>query len=168
MKTVVLLRHAKSSWRDSSLMDHDRPLKGRGRRAAAAMGEFLGRQGVDIDLVLCSSAKRATQTLDLLFGEPPETEITRDLYMAGPDELMARLRGLREPLATVLLIAHNPGIQMFAGLLAGSGAGPDLARMERKYPTCALAVLTFDLASWPDIGPGGGVLGSFTVPKDLA
>lgn len=167
MKTALLLRHAKSNWKQSALADHDRPLKKRGRRDAPLMGAFLRGRDLTPGLVLCSSAKRAVETLELLFDDPPETGISKSLYMAHPGDLMAALRAAPDGHASVMIIGHNPGLELLAGQLAGSGDAVAVERLAVKYPTCGLAVISFDVAGWRDIGPRLGHLDSFTIPGDL-
>ena len=167
MKTALLLRHAKSDWKQSALADHDRPLKKRGRRDAPLMGAFLRSHDLTPGLVLCSSAKRAVETLELVFDDPPQTEISKSLYMAHPGELLAALHAAPESCASVMIIGHNPGMEQLAGLLTGSGDAAAIERLAVKYPTCALAVISFDVADWRDIGPRLGHLDSFTIPRDL-
>ncbi len=167
MKTALLLRHAKSSWKQSALADHDRPLKKRGRRDAPLMGTFLRSNDLTPGLVLCSSAKRAVETLELVFDERPETEITKSLYMAHSGELLAILRAAPESCASVMIIGHNPGLGQLAGQLVGSGDAAGIGRLAVKYPTCGLAVISFDVAEWQDVGSRLGHLDSFTIPGDL-
>src|ERR1044071_581082 len=104
MRRLYLLRHAKSSWDDESLADHDRPLSGRGRRAADAIGRHLRAEGIEPELVLCSSAARARETLARI-GLTGDVE--RDLYGASATELLARVRELPRSLESVLMIGHN-------------------------------------------------------------
>lgn len=167
MKTVLLLRHAKSDWKQSALADHERPLKKRGRRDAPLMGAFLRSRDLTPELVLCSSAKRAVETLELVFDEPPGAEISKSLYMAHSGELLAVLRATPESCASVMIIGHNPGLGLLAGQLTGSGDAAAIERLAVKYPTCALAVISFDVVEWSDIAPRLGHLDSFTIPKDL-
>ena len=117
-KRLLLLRHAKSSWDDPALADHDRPLAPRGRRAAKLIGEHLRENQIGVSLVLCSSARRARETLDLV-QTPGEVLIERELYGASADELLARLRRVPDQRGTVMLIGHNPAIEDLAVGLAG-------------------------------------------------
>lgn len=167
MKRLLLLRHAKSSWDDPALPDHERPLAPRGHRAAERMAEHLRASVPNADLVLCSSALRTRETLERMssaFGEP-EVVVEDELYGASDDELLERLHAVAEPTKTVALIGHNPGVGDLASALAGSG--DDLDRLRSKFPTGALAVLAFD-GPWTRLAPGGAVLTSFVTPKDLA
>ena len=165
MRTVYLLRHAKSSWDEPGLADRDRPLAPRGRKAAKLVARHLDREGVRPELVLCSPARRARETLDRVLAAlgSPEVVFDERLYGATDRELLARIREVPETVGSVLLVGHNPGLADLLALLAGSGLDrPD------EVPTAALATLTFDAASWRDIGPGGGRLDGYVVPRELA
>jgi phosphohistidine phosphatase len=164
MRTLYVLRHAKSSWDDASLGDHDRPLTGRGRRAAALIGKHMREEGIRPQLVLCSSATRARQTLDGLGGGAETVEVGSDLYLASGDELTARLRKLEPELASVMVIGHNPGMQDLVVTLATQGA--DLDRVKEKFPTAALATLVID-GDWSDLGERDARLVALVFPKDL-
>jgi phosphohistidine phosphatase len=163
MKRIYLLRHAKSSWKDASLRDHDRPLAGRGRRAARLIARHMREEGIAPELVLCSTAKRARQTLERI--EPAlgtrSVKVEEGLYGAGEDELLARLRELPAEVGSVLMIGHNPGMQDLALLLARSA--PEL---EAKFPTAALATLAFS-GEWPGLEPGAAELVGFVRPREL-
>jgi phosphohistidine phosphatase len=168
MKTLYLLRHAKSSWDDAGLPDHDRPLAPRGRRATKALAKHLRHEGIAPALVLCSSARRARETLDGIapaLGEEVEVQVESDLYGATEDDLLDRLRAIPDAVASAMLVGHNPAIQALALDLAASG--PELDRIAHKYPTGALATLTFD-GSWGELGPGAAELVAFVSPKDLS
>ena len=167
MNRLLLLRHAKSSWDDPSLADHERPLAPRGHRAAERMAEHLRSSVPHPDLVLCSSALRTRETLDRMsnaFGDA-EVVVDDELYGATENDLLERLRAVAGRFETVAMIGHNPGIHDLAIVLAGSGVERD--RMREKFPTGALAVLGFD-GPWQDLAPGGGRLEAFVTPKDLA
>ena len=152
MKRLYLLRHAKSSWDDPELADHERPLSARGRRAADAIGNYLREHGIEPELVLCSSAARTRETLARI-GLSGEVE--RELYGASANELLARVRELSPRLESVLLIGHNPGMHDLALALTGEPAD--------KYPTGALA--TIELAGWT--ARSGRMIG-FVRPRELA
>lgn len=161
-KHLYLLRHAKSSWSDPGLADHERPLAPRGRRAATLIGEHIRAAQIAPQLVLCSSARRARETLEHL-RIAGEVEIEPGLYGASPDELLDRLRRLPEDLDAVLLIGHNPSIHELAAGLAERGSGLS----ERKYPTGSLALLTFT-GPWSSLRPQRADLVDFVRPRDLA
>ena len=129
VRTLHLLRHGKSSWKDGALDDHDRPLSKRGRRAAAVLADHLARSGLAPDLVLCSSALRARQTFDLIARalKPPRVIVERALYEAGPRRLLRYLRELPESAQCVLLVGHNPALHELALTLADTPSRSRLA-----------------------------------------
>jgi phosphohistidine phosphatase len=134
---LYVLRHAKSSWKESGLADHDRPLAPRGRRAAKAIGGYIREHGIEPELVLCSTATRARQTLERLeLGHDPEVSLEPDLYAAGAATLLARIRTIPPEVGSAMVIAHNPGLHDLVERLAGT----ELA----KLPTGALATLAVD------------------------
>jgi phosphohistidine phosphatase len=159
-RRLYLLRHAKSSWKDPALADHDRPLAPRGRRAAKRIGRHLRDQGIEPALVLCSSAIRARETLERI---GLAAHIEPELYGAGAGALLARLRQVPAAVPSVMLIGHNPGLQELALLLCRSG--PSVRELEAKFPTAALA--TVALASWSSLGRGTAQLIDFVRPRDL-
>jgi phosphohistidine phosphatase len=164
--TLYLLRHAKSSWDDPRLVDHARPLAPRGRRDATRIARHLGRVGVEPGLVLCSSAARTRETLELLRPaiDNAAVAIEDELYAASSDELLARLRRVPDAVASVMLIGHNPGLHELALVLAA--AGRELGRLEEKFPTAALATLALG-TTWSGLAPGGSTLAAYVVPKQL-
>jgi phosphohistidine phosphatase len=170
MLTLSLLRHAKSSWADPSLDDFDRPLAPRGRKAAPRMGAFIASQGLIPDLVRCSGAARTRETLALAAGawpSPPETVHDDALYHATVPALFAQLHAAPDARPHIMMVGHNPGLHAFALQLVGSGAGTDLRNLAHKFPSGALAVITFDAPHWRAIRPGDGRLTLFMRPKDL-
>jgi phosphohistidine phosphatase len=167
MKRLHLLRHAKSSWKESGVPDHDRPLARRGRRAAKTMAAHLGEQGIAPELVLCSTARRARDTFERI--EPalrtPDVRFEPELYHASADTLLDRLHEVPDAVGSVMLIGHNPSLEMLALELARPGA---LVReLAAKYPTAALATFGFPGASWRDLGSGTAELTGFVRPRDL-
>jgi phosphohistidine phosphatase len=164
-----LLRHAKSSWADAGLDDHDRPLAPRGEKAARRIGEYLATTPHPPELVLCSSARRTTMTLAGIAPALPaevETSIEDVLYGASSGELLERVRRVSDDVAVVMLIGHNPGVEDLAQLLVGSGDASLRARLATKYPTGALATISFS-GAWAALGPGRATLDGFVVPSDL-
>src|SRR5690348_13288349 len=122
-RSLFVLRHAKSSWDDAALADHERPLAPRGRRAAERIAEHLSRTHVEPELVLCSTATRARQTLDLVrpaLGSP-KVSLEDELYGASAGGLGARLRRVPDDVESVLLVGHNPGLQDLVLELASAG-----------------------------------------------
>ena len=166
MKRLLLIRHAKSSWDDPALADHERPLAPRGRKAAERIAEHLAGSDAKVDLVLCSSARRTRETLELLapvFGRA-EVRVEDRLYGASAGDLTDRLRAVPEAVGSLALIGHNPGIQDLTVELARNG--PDVGRALKKFPTAAVALLEFD-TPWSELADGTARLVAFTVPKDL-
>ena len=170
-RTILLLRHAKSAWSDPRLDDHDRPLNRRGERSAKAMADHFARLGLRPDLILCSTALRTRQTLAPIVAAmaPPAPLITlsRDLYLASEDVLLAQLRAVNDEVATVLLIGHNDGIWHFAAALANEGPPDELASLRAKYPTGALATFSVPPGPWGKLDFGDARLTSLVRPRDL-
>jgi phosphohistidine phosphatase len=164
--TLFLLRHAKSSWDDPTLLDRERPLARRGRRDAKRIAKHLVRLGLEPDVVLCSSAVRARETLELLRPALGTSKVLLEdgLYGASSDELLARIRHVPDAVASVMLIGHNPGLQELALVLASSGE--ELRRLETKFPTCALGTLAVG-TSWSRLAPADAILTAYIVPKQL-
>jgi phosphohistidine phosphatase len=158
MKLVHLLRHAKSSHDDTALPDHDRPLAERGRRAAEQVGRRMRGQGPAPDLVLCSTARRAADTLSIVrsaAGADWPVTWDRGLYLVGASALLDRLRRVPDTVGSVLLVGHNPDLHDLVRVLAD---------LEREFPTAALASIELDVASWRDTAPGSGRLVGYAVP----
>jgi phosphohistidine phosphatase len=166
MRRLYLLRHAKSSWDDPDLDDHDRPLARRGRRASKLIGEHLRHEGLPPSLVLCSSAKRARQTLDGIAAGLVGSEVSVEpgLYRASAASLLSRLREVPPEVESVMLIGHQPAIQDLALQVAGGGA--ERERMEGKFPTAALATFAVP-GRWSELSPAGGQLVAYVKPKEL-
>jgi len=168
MMLLYLLRHAKSSWDDAALADHDRPLAPRGRRAAKKMATHVHDTGVQPALVLCSSARRARDTLKRISAVLPkgtEVRIEDRLYGASDQDLLDRLREIRAEVPSVMLVGHNPGLEDLAILLA---APESRTRLDAKFPTGALATLAIPGAGWKALEEGTADLVDFVVPKELA
>jgi phosphohistidine phosphatase len=166
-KTLYLLRHAKSSWQDPTLADHDRPLAPRGRRASKLVAEHLRRQRSTPRIVLCSSSERTRETLKRIsagFRGGVEVRIEQRLYTASASGLLGRLREVEARVDSVMLIGHQPALQELALSLAGRGA--DLGRLTEKFPTAGLATLTFR-GGWGELTHGAADLIAFVTPKAL-
>jgi phosphohistidine phosphatase len=161
-RRLYLLRHAKSSWKEQGLADHDRPLAPRGRRAARALARHLRDEP---ELVLCSTARRARETLAGI--EPAlgrsEIRLEPELYGAGPAALLERLREISAHVGSVMVIGHNPGLQELALLLARDGS----TELGAKFPTGALATLAFRGPGWAELDRGAAELVEFVRPRDL-
>jgi phosphohistidine phosphatase len=163
VRRLHLLRHAKSSWDDPGLADHDRPLAPRGRRAAAAMGRHLREGSVEPALVLCSSARRARETLALLELSSP-VRIETELYATSSRALLERVRRTPDELPSLMVVGHNPELEGLAIELAREG--PLRPELLAKYPTGALATLAFE-EGWAELRWGTCELTSFVRPRDL-
>ncbi|MDE3120590.1 MAG: histidine phosphatase family protein [Paracoccaceae bacterium] len=164
-KRLILTRHAKSSWDNANMADHDRPLNGRGRRAAAELGEWLASRGYIPDEVITSDAKRTMETWEgiapALPGSPALRE-THKLYQAGPDVMLAVLKHAKGD--TVMMLGHNPGISEFAQrLVARAPLNPEFQR----YPTAATLVVEFPIDDWSDVAFGLGAPDDFIVPNEM-
>ena len=147
MKTLFLIRHAKSSWDDTALPDKDRPLNDRGRRDAPKMGERLAKRDVKPDLILSSPAMRALKTAEIIAKklDYKRKDIVVDdrLYAVGADDLLDVIHKLGDKLERVMLFGHNPELTELAHRLSSK-----ITHM----PTCAVAEFTFDAKSWSNIG----------------
>jgi phosphohistidine phosphatase len=167
MPVLHVLRHAKSSWDDTALDDRMRPLSDRGVRSARRMAAHLDEQGIRPGLVLCSSAVRTRQTLELVrpgMGEPG-TLIEDGLYAAEVEQLLGRLRMLPTAVGSAMVIGHNPGLQELVLVL--SAPSPAVAAVEAKFPTCALATLDSGAEPWTAFRPGGAELTGVITPRQL-
>jgi len=164
----MLLRHAKSSWDDTSADDFDRPLNPRGRIAAPVMGSHISAHGLTPEKILCSSARRARETLAALlphFDDDVDIRLTRELYFAGEDRMIDQIRAHGGPAATLLVVGHNPGIQDTALALIGDGASAIVDAVAVKFPTAALVVIDFPATKWVDIEPKTGKAVAFLRPR---
>jgi len=145
MKTLLVLRHAKSSWKNSNLADYDRPLNKRGKRDAPRMGELLAREGLVPDLIISSSAKRALTTAEAVaLASDYQTEIqsTRHFYHAWPENYIEFLNEIPEKFDKVLVVGHNPGIEDLVEGLTGEW---------ERMPTAALAQIVLSVDNWSDL-----------------
>lgn len=169
-RAIHLLRHAKSSWDDSGLADLQRPLAPRGRKATAALHRHMEEKGICPDLILCSPARRARQTLEGIAGtlEGVPVRVEEGIYFGGGPGVLRLLRTLPGSCASAMVIGHNPTLEELAMELLDPDAAhdPSLRRMSYKYPTGALATLEGP-AAWSDLEPGRCRLISFVRPRDL-
>jgi phosphohistidine phosphatase len=163
MKRLTLLRHAKSSWDNEGLSDHDRPLAPRGRRDAPRMGTRLARRGLEPDLLLTSSATRARKTTELvaaaLDSKPIETRIEPDIYLASPGELLAVLKAVEDEVRELILIGHNPGFTLLANMLL-----PEIRLA--NLPTAGAVCIDCDTESWQEIDDCDRRLVFYDFPKN--
>ena len=171
VKTLWLLRHAKSSWEDLTLVDADRPLAPRGHRAARRMARYLADEGLR-PAVLCSSgAERALATARALraaWPDAPALDVEASLYEAEPEALLRCIGSTPDAADSLLLVGHQPGLQDLALHLIGRGQRKLRQRLARKWPTAALVELAFDVSGWRQIESRTGELVRFVRPSDLA
>ncbi len=169
MKTLTLLRHAKSTWDDPVERDFDRPLNGRGRRAAARMGQWLRDEDAAFDHVRASPAVRVRQTIEGVedgLRRPLKAMFDTRIYLASAMTLLDVVQGFEADAATALLVGHNPGLEDLL-LLLTPDADPLRGEAEIKYPTAAVAVLDLSVDAWRDVQPGMATLRTFVRPRDL-
>jgi phosphohistidine phosphatase len=161
-KTLMLLRHAKSSWKDPGCSDHDRPLNKRGKKAAPRMGQLLLKQQLVPDRIVTSTALRARATADAVAeesGYQGKPQLSPELYLAAPASYIDVLRRLTGDPARVLAVGHNPGIESLLAHLTGD---------EVAMPTAALAVISLAVESWDELSVHAtGQLVHFWRPKEL-
>ena len=170
MKTLTLLRHAKSGWDDPVARDFDRPLNTKGARAAQVIGRHVRSLGLDFDHVVASPAARVIDTVAQFgvgYGRTFDPAWDRRLYLASPAALLDVIHDLPDAAARVLLIGHNPGLEELLLLLVPEDAGDPLrAEAAIKFPTGTIAEIGLG-ADWPSVQPGEGRLRRFVRPRDL-
>jgi phosphohistidine phosphatase len=171
-RRLILLRHAKSAWPDD-VPDHDRPLAPRGRRDAPDAGRWLRKSGYAPDRVLCSTARRARETWQRAeegLGVHPATVFEDRVYDASVGDVLDLARQTPPDITTLLIVGHDPAMRGLTLDLVGEH--PDdteaeaLGRVRIKYPTAAIAVLSFS-GDWAELGPGQAHLAEFVVPGDF-
>jgi phosphohistidine phosphatase len=165
-RTLVLVRHGKSSW-DYDVDDHERPLSGRGRRDAEALGRFLSQRSMSVDLVLCSTAMRTKQTWDYAKAggaSAGEIQYLREIYHAWVPELLTMIREVPDEVHTLLVLGHAPGIPDLVEHLCVRTESPDWTQMDSKFPTSALAIVNVP-GPWAELGKDRAELASFVVPR---
>jgi phosphohistidine phosphatase len=161
MRTLYLLRHAKSSWKDLTLPDFDRPLKDRGRKAAKRIGKYLAAEKLSDPLVVCSPAVRTRETADIVLKHahlPVAVSYEERIYEASLRNLVQVVSEIPDDKQVAILIGHNPGFEELLAYLTGES---------RRMPTCALAKIKFESESWKDIKEDQGRLDWFVTPKEL-
>jgi len=161
MKTLYLLRHAKSSWDDPGLKDLDRPLNERGLKAAPRIGKYMRKEKIRPDLVLSSPALRAKQTTKLVCegaGLTGVVDFNERIYEASAHRLFEIVAGLEDRFGSAMMVGHNPGFEEFLAALTGQS---------QRMPTAALACIELNLEKWSDIVAGCGKLKWLIRPKDL-
>ncbi len=170
MKTLYLMRHAKSDWSEGKTKDHSRGLTARGKKAARRMGHYMKAERLVPDLVLSSTAKRARLTAEGVveaLGEDIPARYDRVLYFTSPDLILDEIREVGDNVETLLVIGHNPDTQAVAVHLAADAHDPNVEAMARKFPTAALAIYSLDVTSWRNVGWGIGLVLGYLRPKAL-
>jgi phosphohistidine phosphatase len=161
VKTLLLLRHAKSNWDNPSLRDFDRPLAGRGKRDAPRVGRALKESGPAPDLIVSSPAARARETVEAVIksaGFTAPLRFDESIYDASVAELMRVIRGLPDDSSCVLMVGHNPGFEGLVYRLAGAS---------ERMTTAALATIEFQVDRWADVEDGRGRLLRLLTPGQL-
>lgn len=168
MKTLYLVRHAKSSWQDSSLADQERPLNKRGRRDASFMGQRLADRKIRVDLIWSSPARRALETARFLakaLNYRRKEIVVRDrIYASTRESLLLEIRSCPDEVKGLLVVGHNPVSTETANLLIDHGKDPEI----ELIPTCGVVAMEFALSSWQQIEERGGKLVFFDYPKKSA
>ena len=171
MKTLTLLRHAKSGWDDPVLRDFDRPLNGKGKRAAQLVGRNWQTLGLAFDHIVASPAVRVIETIEQVargYGDALEPVWDRRIYLASATTLLDIVHELPADADAVLLVGHNPGLEDLVLLLVpDSDEQPLRDDVEAKFPTASTAQLSFDIADWHDAAAGKATLSVFVRPRDL-
>jgi phosphohistidine phosphatase len=168
VRRLVLFRHAKAD-RPRGVNDLERPLTERGRRDAAAAGRWIADSGLVLDLVLCSPSQRTRETwawaADALTALPT-VHFDERVYDASAPDLLEVVTGVPDPVGTLLLVGHNPGMEEFAAAIADKGGGDERARarMAKKFPTSAVAVFAVE-GGWAEVASGAASLAAFVVPR---
>lgn len=170
MKTLTLLRHAKSGWDDPVARDFDRPLNDKGRRAAQTMGRHMRDEGLVFDHIVASPAVRVMETLDAIasgYGRKLEPVWERRIYLASAATLLDVVHELPDGAQRVLMVGHNPGLEDLAMLLVPFGGGALRDRLEEKYPTATLAEMATGAERWRAVAEGQARLDRYVRPRDL-
>jgi phosphohistidine phosphatase len=169
MKTLTLLRHAKSGWDDPVARDFDRPLNAKGKRAAAMVGRHMRTLELAFDHAIASPAVRVVETLAQIesgYGRTIAPAMDRRVYLASAVTLLDVVHGFPAEAARALLIGHNPGLEDLVLMLVADGADPLRDAVEDKYPTASIAQLQFE-GDWSDLATGTARLTRFVRPRDL-
>lgn len=170
MKTIFLLRHAKSSWNDPKLDDFDRPLSSRGIKSCNKIGKFLNKKKLIPEIVYCSNAIRAKQTWELtnrIVKKKENIFYSNTLYMANLNSFITIVHKTIDNFNSLMLVSHNPGIENFALELIKNKKNKFYDKISMKYPTAALAIISFDEKKWSNIKIGTGKIIDFIKPRDL-
>lgn len=170
MKTLTLLRHAKSNWAEPVSRDFDRPLNARGHKAARLIGRALRSDGMEWDAVIASPAVRVVETLASFaegYGRTLAPAYDQTLYLASTAVLMERIHAADDCVQRLLVVGHNPGLEQIALMLTTDDGGHHRAELVDKYPTATMAHISLPAGRWGDVVEGSGVLIRFLRPRDL-
>jgi phosphohistidine phosphatase len=174
LKRLLLLRHAKTEPGGAGIDDHERALMACGREDAPKLGRYIAKCGYDPELILSSTSRRTTQTVELVtdaLSGVARVDYMEPLYLAEPDVILQIIRLAPDKMKSVMVVGHNPGLEQIATLLAREPVKHKerdrFDQLEEKFPTAALAVLDFDVERWRDIEPGEGALKDFVRPRDV-
>lgn len=167
-KTLILFRHAKSSWNDN-VDDHERPLAERGRKAAPLMAKWLASRGLKPTVALVSTARRTQETWSI--AAPELGRITRRdvgaIYEAPAAQILDVIHAVEPSVESLLIIGHNPGMEDLACLLMNGDGGEAGDRLRKKFPTAAMAVLSLPVDDWTEVEPHIAELTDFVTPKSF-
>jgi phosphohistidine phosphatase len=159
VKTVLVMRHAKSSWKHDDLPDHERPLNGRGRRDAPRMGRWMVDRGTIPDRILASTAIRAQTTARLAGDDEPETELRPDLYLSGAEAYAAALAALDDGAEVAMIVGHNPDVEDLIARWTGESV---------VMPTAAVAIVRLAVDRWSELGgEATGTLEQHAIPREI-
>jgi phosphohistidine phosphatase len=170
MKTLILLRHAKSGWDDPIRRDFDRPLNPKGRKAARRVGRELRAQGVTFDAVVASPAVRVVETLADFgegYGSPIQPRYDGRIYLGSVATLLDVVREADDEAERLLLVGHNPGVERLAMLLTRADGDGLRSEVSEKYPTATVAEIRLPAEHWRDVEAGTGWIERFVRPRDL-
>ena len=170
LKRILLLRHAKSDWDDYTVVDFDRPLSPRGREAAPRVAAWMREHRLFPDRVLCSAARRTRETWELMaseLGHDAPVAHSRALYHASRRAILSHLTREDDTADAIAVVGHNPGIAEFASYYAVFGDEENIERIRLKYPTGALAVISFRIDRWADLPAAHGTLEHHVCPREL-
>ncbi|MEO1045796.1 MAG: histidine phosphatase family protein [Pseudomonadota bacterium] len=171
MKTLAILRHAKSDWSDGQTRDFDRPLNARGIKGATVMGAYIKANHMQFDAVVASPAARVTETLEHVESQLDSkftTQWDRRIYLASSATLLELLREQDDAASVLMIAGHNPGLEdLILELLPDDGSSPMRDQVETKFPTGALAILKTDIDAWQDLGSAPAQLELLVRPRDI-
>lgn len=169
MLELYVMRHAKSSWDDPKLDDHERPLNKRGKKSAKLICEFFVKNKIKFDLILLSSSERTKKTLRILLSKitkPKKITISQKFYLAHENDLLKKIKKIDKKYKKVLLINHEPAVRNLTIRLSKNINTHNYKLMNYKFPTSAFAKIIFEVNEWPLI-ENKGILKEFIRPKDL-